>query len=63
MHPVLRWCASNIAVRRDTADNWKPDKEKSTERIDPMVATIMALGLAMSGPTESVYEERGLMVL
>jgi phage terminase large subunit-like protein len=63
MHPVLRWCASNIAVRRDAADNWKPDKEKSTERIDPMVATIMALGLAMSGPTESVYEERGLMVL
>ncbi len=62
MHPVLRWCASNVALARDTADNWKPDKATSTERIDPFVASIMAVGLAAAGPTESVYEERGLLI-
>lgn len=46
--PVLRWAASNVTVKSDSADNYKPDKEKSTERIDPIVALIMALGGAMT---------------
>ncbi|RUM95159.1 hypothetical protein EET67_24820 [Pseudaminobacter arsenicus] len=29
-HPVLRWNASNVAVRHDPAGNIKPDKERST---------------------------------
>ena len=33
-HPVLRWMMDNIFVRTDPAGNIKPDKEKSTERID-----------------------------
>jgi phage terminase large subunit-like protein len=32
-HPVLRWNASNVAVRHDPAGNIKPDKERSTERV------------------------------
>lgn len=43
-HPVLRWCASNVAVVEDHAENIKPSKEKSTDRIDGIVATIMAIG-------------------
>lgn len=46
-NPVLRWMASNVAVREDPAGNMKPDKAKSTERIDGMVALIMALGRAI----------------
>lgn len=44
-NPVLRWCASNITVEQDAAGNLKPSKKKSTERIDGMVAAIMAVGI------------------
>lgn len=62
-HPVLRWCAGNVAVDTDPAGNIKPAKDKSTERIDGMVAGIMGLGVAMAGEFEgpSVYETRGLL--
>jgi phage terminase large subunit-like protein len=39
--------ASNVAVAQDPAGNLKPAKDKSTERIDGIVAIIMALGRAM----------------
>lgn len=63
-HPILRWNANNVAARRDAADNIKPDKEKSFEKIDGMVAAIMALGLAVRepAPRKSVYNQRGLVV-
>lgn len=63
-HPVLRWNASNVAVRQDPAGNIKPDKERSTERIDGISALVNALGRAMlRGEAErSVYEERGFLV-
>jgi phage terminase large subunit-like protein len=65
-HPALRWMIDNIFVRTDPAGNIKPDKEKSTEKIDGAVALIMALSRAMvcgSASKPSVYEERGLLVL
>jgi len=65
-HPVLSWMVDNIHVRTDPAGNIKPDKQKSTEKIDGVVATIMALDRAIrSGgqTTESVYDSRGLLVL
>ena len=46
-HPVTRWMASNAAVAQDPAGNLKPAKDKSTERIDGIVALIMALGRAI----------------
>ena len=58
-HPVLRWMASNVAVMQDPAGNLKPAKNKSTERIDGIVALIMAIGRAIAGEPElptSVYE-------
>lgn len=48
-HPVLRWMASTISVETDAAGNLKPSKKKSTDRIDGIVAAIMALGRAMLG--------------
>lgn len=60
-NPVLRWMASNVSVTSDPAGNQKPDKAKSTERIDGIVATLMALGRAMEADEEkpSVYESEG----
>lgn len=49
-NPVLRWMADNVAVKQDPAGNLKPDKAKSSERIDGMVALIMALGRASVTP-------------
>ena len=45
-NPVLRWMFSNMIVKSDEAGNHKPDKKKSREKIDGMVAAIMALGRA-----------------
>ena len=46
-HPVLRWMMDNIYIRTDPAGNIKADKEKSTEKIDGAVATIMGLDHAI----------------
>jgi len=65
-HPVLRWNASNVAVRHDPAGNIKPDKERSSERIDGIVALCNALGRAMlrdESAGRSVYQARGPMLL
>ena len=66
-HPVLAWMVDNIHVRTDPAGNIKPDKQKSTEKIDGVVATIMALDRAIRGSNAtnsgSVYDQRGLLVL
>ncbi|CUH96393.1 hypothetical protein P22_2483 [Propionispora sp. 2/2-37] len=64
-NPVLRWMMDNIYVKTDPAGNIKPDKEKSTERIDGAVALIMALDRAIrnGGYSGSVYDERGILVL
>ena len=46
-HPVLRWMMDNIFIRTDPAGNIKADKEKSTEKIDGAIATIMGLDRAI----------------
>jgi phage terminase large subunit-like protein len=61
-HPVLRWMADNVVVELDPAGNIKPSKSKSSEKIDGIVALIMALDRATrSESTVSVYEERGIL--
>jgi len=42
-HPVLRWMAGNTATEEDAAGNIKPSKIRSSEKIDGIVASIMAL--------------------
>ena len=44
-HPVLRWNVSNVAVESDANGNLKPSKVKSSERIDGVVALILAVDL------------------
>jgi len=65
-HPVLRWNMDNIFVRTDPAGNIKADKEKSTEKIDGAIATIMALDRAIrcgNDTSESVYNDRGILFI
>ena len=65
-HPVMRWMADNIFIRTDPAGNIKADKEKSTEKIDGVIALIMALDRAIrcgNDMLESVYESRGVWVM
>lgn len=60
-NPVLTWMADNLIARVDPAGNIKPDKEKSREKIDGIVALIMSLDLALRHPeVKSVYEKRGV---
>jgi phage terminase large subunit-like protein len=62
---VLRWMADNMVTRQDPAGNLKPDKEKSNEKIDGMIALVMALGRSTLTENSggSVYDKRGLLVL
>ena len=64
-HPVLRWMAANASARTDSADNLKPDKQTSAEKIDGIVALIMGLSRAMVHykPLQSVYETRDMHFL
>jgi phage terminase large subunit-like protein len=64
-HPILRWNADNMVVTQDPAGNLKPDKSKATQKIDGMVALIMALDRATRHAEEekSVYEERGPIII
>lgn len=64
-HPVLRWMAGNVVVDTDPAGNIKVTKAKSKEKIDGIVAAIIALDRCIRNQTEpqgSVYDERGLIV-
>lgn len=63
-HPVLTWSVSNAALRTGATGLVQLDKAKSTGRIDPLAAAIMALAAATEATDErSVYEERGLLYL
>ena len=62
-HPVLKWMAQNVVMRQDPAGNIKPDKEKSVEKIDGIIATIMALDRCIRHQKNdgSIYDERGIL--
>ena len=62
-HPFLKWMAQNVVIRQDPAGNLKTDKEKSVEKIDGIVATIMALDRCIRNKEDrSIYDERGIIV-
>ena len=66
-NPVLAWMAGNVVVDTDPAGNIKCTKARSPEKIDGIVAAIMALDRCIRHQTDgavSVYDdpERGLLV-
>lgn len=62
--PVLNWNASNIVARTDQNMNTAPDKKKSIEKIDDMVALLEAVGTLIGEIDNTcVYNNREIMVL
>lgn len=61
-NPVMTWCAANAVVVSDPAGNRKVAKDKSTGRVDGIVAACMAAGRAM-GKKESDVITQGFVVL
>jgi len=45
-NPVMNWMISNVATVTDASSNIKPSKDKSTGRIDGVVASVMAVGMS-----------------
>ena len=62
--PVMTWMMSNVVAHMDAKDNIYPRKERPENKIDGVVALIMALGRALAEQPNggaSVYEDRGLL--
>ena len=59
-NPVLRWMAGNVVVEIDAAENIKPSKRRSSEKIDGIVSWVMALDRCVRHEMQgSVYDEPG----
>lgn len=54
-NPAFEWMAGNVSIEQDAAGNIKPSKKKSTERIDGIVAAVMAVGLASANVSEEFW--------
>lgn len=62
-NPVTRWCVDNLAVAIDPAENVKPDKKKSGDKIDGVSALVNALSEAMNEEiVRSAYEDHDLII-
>lgn len=64
-NPVMRWMISNVQIKMDEAENIKIDKKKSTEKVDGIVSLVMSIGelLTDEAPGQSVYSDRGLIII
>jgi phage terminase large subunit-like protein len=64
-NPVMKWMVSCTDVQSDPAGNIKPvkpDRGKTSKRIDGVIASIMAYSRSMStADTRSIYETRGIL--
>jgi phage terminase large subunit-like protein len=62
---VTRWMVGNVVAFHDSAGNFKPDKKKSTERIDGVSAAVTGLALVLDReggtPPKSVWDEMAKM--
>jgi phage terminase large subunit-like protein len=65
---LLRWALSNTRLDYDAYENVKPSRDRSTDKIDPAIATIMAYGRACTSnvtlrPRTSVYDNMGVFAV
>jgi phage terminase large subunit-like protein len=63
-NPIMKWMCGNVVIEKDPAGNIKPTKAKSKDKIDGVVAAIMALDRCIRHEqTESIYDSRGLLFI
>ncbi len=66
-NPLLQWAASNMVLKNDSLDNVMPAKGDSSEKIDPIVALLMAFSEALfaerDGPSPYDTEGGGVVLL
>ena len=66
-NPILTWAMSNAVVELDSNNNPRVSKRRSTEKVDPVVAGIVALAVALDAipavQQASPYSERGILWL
>ena len=66
-NPCLAWQLGNVEIEFDASDNIKPSKKKSTEKIDGVVAMVMAintyLNLGREEDDSSPYNDRGIIFI
>ena len=55
-NPIARWMANNVSVYMDGNGNFRPDKKKSTERIDFISATVSAIAVELAGVEPAVVD-------
>ena len=57
--PVLRWAVSNVEIERNPAGDIKPSKKRSSEKIDPVVSLVMAIGEHLNDETDDFAKFSG----
>lgn len=64
-NPVLKWMCGNVVIQQDPAGNIKPTKSKSKDKIDGVVAAIMAMDRCVRNESQPkyLYEDRDLLVI
>jgi phage terminase large subunit-like protein len=55
-NPMFEWMISNVVCHADKKDNIYPNKQRAENKIDGVVATLMALGRAMVAPDAPQYD-------
>jgi len=61
--PVLRWMAGNMVALSDVNGNQRPDRKRATDKIDGIVAALMALDRATRHQGVSAYEDHDLVIV
>lgn len=66
-NPVMRWMLRNVVIITDTNENIKPDKKRSREKIDGIIAAITAIGeyitLTTGEENKEIYKDHSLRFL
>jgi phage terminase large subunit-like protein len=52
--PVMTWMVSNVVAKEDAKENVFPRKDRPENKIDGVVALLMALGRAMTGSDQDI---------
>lgn len=53
-NPVARWMVQNTIIKTDSNNNYRPDKGRSTESIDGVLAAIIAIGQHLTQPAPTL---------